>query len=65
MILFRVLILTECIQWNKLDLKQNYILFIYDLLGKSNANDLAFQGWSTAFYSMHKKLMNKPVIFAP
>lgn len=44
------LILTECSQWNKLDFVKEYILFIDDLLGKSNTD------------SMHKKLMNNHMI---
>lgn len=56
------LILTECRQWSKLDFEKEYILFVDDLLGKSNANDSTFQGWSTTFDSMHKKLMNNRVI---
>lgn len=56
------LVLTDSSQWNKLDFKKEYILFFDDLLGKSNANDLAFHGWSMAFDSMHKKLLNNHVI---
>lgn len=44
------LILTEYSQWNKLDFVKEYILFIDDLLGKSNAD------------SMHKKLTNNHMI---
>lgn len=56
------LILTECSQWNKLDFVKEYILFVDDLLGKSNANDSAFESWSMTFDSMHKKLTNNHVI---
>lgn len=53
---FTALILTKCSQWDILDLTKEYIFFIDDLLGKSSADDGAYQSWSTAFDPMLKVL---------
>lgn len=59
---FTALILTKCSQWDILDLTKEYIFFIDDLLGKSSADDGAYQSWSTAFDPM-LKLLNKGHVY--
>lgn len=50
------LILTKCSQWDILDFTKEYVFFIDDLLGKSSADDGAYQSWSSAFDPMLKVL---------
>lgn len=56
------LILTKCSQWDILDFTKEYIFFIDDLLGKSSADDGAYQSWSTAFDPM-LKVLNKGHVY--
>nr|XP_022318452.1 uncharacterized protein LOC111121183 [Crassostrea virginica] len=43
------LILTDSSQWNKIKFDKKYIVFIDDIVGKSNLNAGAFDNWSTVF----------------
>ena len=58
------LILTESSQWNKIKFDKKYIIFIDDIVGKSNLNAGAFDNWSRVFDLMTPRLDSVFIIFA-
>ena len=58
------LILTESSQWNKIKFDKKYIIFIDDIVGKSNLNAGAFGNWSRVFDLMTYRLDSVFIIFA-
>lgn len=58
------LILTESSQWSKIKFDKKYIIFIDDIVGKSNFNAGDFESWSRVFDLMLSRLDSVFIIFA-
>ena len=58
------LILTESSQWSKIKFDKKYIIFIDDIVGKSNFNAGNFESWSRVFDLMLSRLDSVFIILA-